>query len=113
MDHSLPNREYLLNDIVAGAPFPIGVYIGSELKIEVANPAIIASWGKGNDVIGKLYTEILPELENQHIFEQLRSVLKTGIPFQAKNQIVKINRDGELKPYYFNYNFMPLYDSDG
>lgn len=91
----------------------MGVYTGYELKIELANQSMLNTWGKGNDVIGKTYTEILPELQNQEIFDQARAVLNTGIPFHAKNQRVDIVIDGTLKPHYFNYSFTPLYDSEG
>ncbi|WP_291150001.1 hypothetical protein [Flavobacterium sp. UBA7680] len=49
----------LLKDIVNHAPLPIGVYIGSQLKIELANLAMVKTWGKGGQVIGKVYLEVL------------------------------------------------------
>jgi PAS domain S-box-containing protein len=109
----IAESEQRFRNVVESAPFPIGVYTGEELKIQLANQVMLDTWGKGNEVIGKLYTEILPELENSEIFGQLRSVLKTGIPFHAKNTRVDIVIDGILKPFYFNYSFTPLYDSTG
>jgi len=105
--------EQNIRALVESAPFPIGVYAGEELKITLANQSIIDAWGKGNDVIGKLYTEVLPELKNQNIYEQIREVLHTGVPFHAKNQRVDIEKNGELKSYYFNYSFTPVRDASG
>ncbi len=105
--------EHSTRTLVESAPFPIGVYEGDEMRISLANQSIMDIWGKGNEVVGKLYTEILPELINQKIFEQIRGVLKTGIPYHAKNQRVDIVKDGVLNTYYFNYSFTPLFDSSG
>ena len=106
-------ENHRLREVIDTAPFPIGVYTGYELKIELANAKMIATWGKGEDVIGSSYTEILPELQQQDIFEQLRAVLSSGIPFHAKNQRVDIQIDGVLKKHFFNYSFTPLFDSAG
>ncbi|MBS7233855.1 PAS domain S-box protein [Flavobacterium psychroterrae] len=103
----------LLKSIVETAPFPIAVYVSDELKIQIANPAMITTWGKGEDVIGKSYKDILPELENQQIFDQVLSVLKTGLAFHAKNARVDLVISDVLLTHYFNYSFTPLYDSDG
>ena len=64
-------------------------------------------------MIGKRYADILPELENQEIFNQLDSVFTTGFAFHAKNQRVDIVIERELKTFYFNYSFTPLYDAAG
>lgn len=102
-----------LKSLVDSAPFPIGVYVGREMKIELANQSIIEIYGKGQDVIGKNYTDILPELDNQQIFEQLDRVFMTGEPFHAYHQQVDIEHSGSLKTFYFNYSFTPLFDRLG
>lgn len=110
---AITDSEQRLRSVVENAPFPIGVYIGTELRIALANQAIINVWGKGNEVAGKLYREILPEFGNQEIFQQLDHVLSTGIPFHAKNQRVDIEVNGKLETFYFNYSFTPLHDASG
>lgn len=106
-------NEHRFRDVVESAPFPIGVYVGEEMRIQLANQTMLDTWGKGNDVIGKLYTEILPELEHSEIFTQVRGVLHTGVPFHAKNTRVDLLIDGQLQPFFFNYSFTPLYNSEG
>jgi PAS domain S-box-containing protein len=105
--------EQQVRSFIESAPFPIGIYIGKEMRIQFANQTILDIWGKGNDVIGKLYSQILPELGNQKIFDQLDSVYTTGVPFHAKNQRVDLIVNGINQPYYFNYSFTPLCDSNG
>lgn len=106
-------NEQNIRALVESAPFPIGVYTGHELRITLANQSIMDAWGKGNNVIGKLYTDILPEFENQQIFKQIENVIATGEPFHAKNQQVEIVIDKQLKTFYYNYSFTPLFDCSG
>lgn len=106
-------REQEVTAIIDSAPFPIAVYLGSEMLIARVNQALIDVWGKGPDVIGKTYAEVLPELEGKQIYEQLDSVYQTGVPVHVRNQRVDLVMDGELKEFYFNYSFTPLFDPDG
>ena len=107
------SSAYLLHQIVTSAPFPIGVYVGREMRITQANQAIIDVWGKGSDVVGKTYSEVLPELEEQSIYEQLDKVFTTGKAFHIRNQRVDLVIHGKLTTFYFNYSFTPLYDEQG
>jgi PAS domain S-box-containing protein len=101
------------NSLVESAPFPIGVFIGKEMRVELANQAILDAWGKGNEVIGKLFTAVLPEFENQDIFKHIAKVYSSGKAFHARNQRVDIEHEGKLTPYYFNYSLTPLFDEMG
>jgi PAS domain S-box-containing protein len=99
--------------VIESAPYPIGVYIGREMRIQFANQAVVDAWGKGPDVIGKLFSEVLPEFDNQLIFNQLDQVYTSGVPFHARNQRVDLFIDGQMRPYYYNYSFTPLLDARG
>ncbi|KAF2333713.1 PAS domain S-box protein [Flavobacterium daemonense] len=105
--------EQKIRQLVENAPFPIGVYVGKEKRIELANQSIMDVWGKGNDVVGKLYTEILPELDNQLVFDQISHVYETGESFHSKNTRIDITINGILETFYFDYSFTPLYDING
>ncbi|MFB3387989.1 PAS domain S-box protein [Flavobacterium sp. LAR06] len=105
--------EQKVRQLVENAPFPIGVYVGKEKRIELANQSIMDVWGKGNDVVGKLYTEILPELDNQLVFDQISHVFETGESFHSKNTRIDLTINGVLETFYFDYSFTPLYDING
>jgi len=109
----LEESENKIRSLVESAPFPIGVYEGIEMRITMLNQAMINVWGKGDDVIGKTYMEVLPELETQKIYSQLEQVFKTGKPFHARNQRVDLVVKGQLEIFFFNYSFTPLYDGFG
>lgn len=103
----------LLKNIVDNTPLPIAVLIGPELKIELANLAMFSIWGKGNEVIGSNYFDVLPEIHRHEIISQALNVLKTGIPFYAQDKLIDLMVDGNMKQHYFNYSFTPLYNQDG
>ncbi|SKB41588.1 ATP-binding protein [Daejeonella lutea] len=109
----LSESEGRARSIVEAAPFPIGVYIGREMRIMFVNKSITDVWGKGPDVVGKLYREVLPELEEQGVYPQLDAVFTTGIPFEARSQRIDLVVNGEPKIFYFNYNFTPLINDAG
>jgi PAS domain S-box-containing protein len=113
-EQALQQSEQQVRSLVASAPFPIGVYIGREMRIQLTNQAILDAWGKtSEEVIGKRYAEVLPELEEQRIYEQLDSVFTTGLPYHAKNRRVDLMIEGRLQTFYFNYSFTPLFDANG
>ncbi|HEX2533437.1 MAG TPA: PAS domain-containing protein, partial [Chitinophagaceae bacterium] len=105
--------EQQVRAMVESAPFPIGVFVGRDMRITLANQSLMNAWGKGGDVIGKRYAEVLPELEGSGIYEQLDKVFTTGRPYRARNQRVELQVEGELRPFFFNYDFTPLFDTEG
>lgn len=109
----IEESEHKVRALVENAPFAIAVYTGEEMIVELANESIIDIWGKGKDVIGKPFTEVLPELTNQLVFEQIKNVYKTGKYFHTENTPLDLMIDGKLGTYYFNYGFTPLYDLKG
>ncbi|GAA5029181.1 hypothetical protein GCM10011506_17270 [Marivirga lumbricoides] len=110
---NLVKSEQRLASIVENAPFPIGVYVGREMRIVLANKSIMDVWSRGYDIVGKTYFEVLPELENQQVYQKLLKVYDSGEPFHAKNQKIFLNVNCELKEHYFNYSFTPLFDAAG
>lgn len=109
----LEKSEGRLRSLVESAPFPIGVYVGPEMRIELVNQSITDVWGKGREVVGKRYADVLPELAGSGIYEQLDLVYQSGKPYHAQNQRVDLSIDGVLQIFYFKYSFTPLFDSDG
>lgn len=106
--------ESEIRSLIEGSPFPLGVYVGREMRIRFLNKAIMDVWGKGDTgLIGKTYFEVLPELESQDVYEQLDRVFTTGEPFHARNQRIDLIVDGVMTTSYFNYSFTPLYDPQG
>lgn len=102
----------LLQDIADNTLLPTAVYTGDNLMIVFANQAMTETWGKGKQVLGRTFSEVLPDSKKEYLSNQALSVLKTGIPIQARDEKVEVSRNGVIVSYYFNYSFIPLYDPD-
>ena len=109
----LEESEQKVRALVESAPFPIAVYTGKEMLVELANKSIMDIWGKGDDVVGRLFTNVLPELGGQEVFEQIAMVFNTGESFHTRNQRLDLVVNGKIRPYWFNYSFTPLFDASG
>jgi PAS domain S-box-containing protein len=105
--------EQKVRELVENAPFPIALYAGKDMIVELANDSIIKIWGKGNDVIGKSFRDVVPELDNQLVFEQISEVLNSGKSFHTQNTPLDLTVNGKLGTYYFNYSLTPIYDING
>jgi len=99
--------------LVESAPFPIGMHVGPEFHIQLANQAMVDGWGKGPDVIGKRFDEVLPEFESQNVIEQMRQVWTTGKALRLRNQRLEMVINGTPQIFYYNYGFTPLHDAEG
>ena len=111
--YKVEQSEQKIRELVENAPFPIALYIGKDMMVELANDSIIKIWGKGNDVIGKSFKDVVPELDNQLVFEQINEVLTTGKSFHTQNTPLDLEVDGIVGTYYFNYSLTPIYDVNG
>ena len=93
--------------------FSFGVLKGNDLIIAFANNAIKNVWGKGNDIEGKPFLEILPELIGTDFPDLIRTVMLTGVPFYGYDMLAKLFIKGQLEDCYFNFVYQPYYEVDG
>ncbi len=103
----------ILRTLIQEIPDPIGLYVGREMRIRVANKAIHKTWGKTETVVGKTFREALPELDNQSFYTLLDDVYTSGITYEAKQQRIDLLIDGEFKIHYFDFTYKPLKHADG
>jgi two-component system, sensor histidine kinase len=104
----LEESEQQLRSIIESSPYPIGVYVGKDMRTLYANQALKDALGKGNHIIGKPYKELMWEFESQDVLGQIGQVFTSGIPLHIKNQQFEVNIEGNVKTYYYNYSFIPL-----
>jgi PAS domain S-box-containing protein len=109
----LEKTEQRFRNLVNGAPIPIAVYTGREMVIQLANQAVLDTWGKDASVIGKTFRQALPELEGQPFFKLLDEVYTTGKTYQATEDKVDLFINGKMQTFYFNFTYKALHDSQG
>ena len=89
--------------LIAESPTAIAILKGEDMVVAIANEAIIESWGKGSDIIGKPLASILPEAKEQGFIELFQNVYKTGQPFYGHETSVQLNRNGKEEFVYYNF----------
>lgn len=112
-DLSFRLNENIFQTLVEESPTAVGLYIGPNFIIKVANKAILNIFGKGDDIFDKPYFEVLPELRTQEIFTIVNNVYTTGVAYEATEGRVDLVIDGKLSTFYFNFSFKPLKDAEG
>ena len=109
-DHILP--EQLLS-ILFKSPNATAVYTGEDIKIISANEAMLNFWGKDRKVVGKNFTEALPELSGQPFFDILQQVWRSGETYLAKDYPAVIEIDGVFNHYYFDFEYKAILGENG
>ncbi|WP_443946358.1 PAS domain-containing protein [Pedobacter sp. AW1-32] len=109
----IEESEELFRQMIQGAPIAIGILRGPELKIEQANDELLRVWGKTTSVLGMPLLEALPEIVGQSFPGILHQVYETGIAHYDSEALAKLEHQGLLSDYYFNFVYDPLRDKNG
>ena len=103
-----------LENLFMQAPISITIMRGDPLRFELVNNSTLELWGKAREeVIGKSWFDVFPELKEQGYGDQLKRVIETNLPLLANEQPVVINRKSGPVLGYYNYILQPLVDEVG
>ena len=103
-------KRYAL--MLTESPFAFAIFKGKNMIVSFANNTIKAFWGKGNDVEGRPFLDVLPEIIDQGFPELLDNVFTTGVPYYGNEILVKLLRGGKMEDTYFNYVYQPYLEAD-
>lgn len=107
------SREYI-RTIIEQAPVGIAMLKGSDLIIEIANPAILKIWGrKESDVVGYPHESVRPELKGQPVNAWLKEVYQSGKPRINNEFLVKLLHKDGLRDAIVNSIYQPILSDDG
>lgn len=81
--------------------------------IEIANDAILKSWGKDKRIIGKSIFSVMPEIVAQGFDKHLLNVYKTGVPYHSYETPVTLNRHGKKELIYYSFVYQPQRNVNG
>ncbi|WP_375419539.1 ATP-binding protein [uncultured Hymenobacter sp.] len=104
-------RQRLLA-LIEQAPALVAVLTGPAHVIELANVGFRQTLGH-RPVANKTWRDALPELSQQHLFEALDDVYRTGETYFAYERMVRIDRtnSGRLDPFHFNFIYQATRDA--
>jgi PAS domain S-box-containing protein len=106
-------NEERFRSLIEEAPIATCLFVGREMKIEVANDTMIGYWGKDKSVFGKPLLEALPEMHGQEFPDILDHVFMTGETYNATNFMAELEVNGVLSPYYFDFTYKALRNAAG
>ncbi len=110
----LEDETVKLEAIFDASPTNMILLRGPTLIFEKVNPSYRELVG-GRDVTGKALLDALPEVEMQPFFDSMKVVFETGIPYNAKEELVRVIRapGGNPQDTYFDYKYSRVNDSQG
>jgi len=105
--NSLRKSQQQFHDLFYTASAQMAIFEGPEHVIEMANESFIKTIGKGDDILGKPISEVVPEAVEQGIVDLLDSVYHTGVAFHAVELPVELVRNGVREIRYFDVTYQP------
>jgi PAS domain S-box-containing protein len=111
----LSESEQQKQQIINMLPASVVVIRGQDLIVELINQSNLDYWNKtAEEVIGRPFLEILPDLADQPFAGQLRKVMATGEIIDVKESPVLFeNEDGTTRETFVDYTYQPLMDING
>jgi PAS domain S-box-containing protein len=94
------------------APVIIGLVMGEDNIIELANEGLLEVWARGPEVVGKPLLQALPEIAAQGFGDLLEEVRRTGEPFYANEFPITLTRHGKDEVLFFDFVYKPFYDNE-
>ncbi|RYE30494.1 MAG: PAS domain S-box protein, partial [Sphingobacteriaceae bacterium] len=108
----LAASESKFRSLIKQAPVAINVFKTQELIIESANTKMLEIWGKTEEINGKPFTEVMPEMENQPFPDILRNVMVSGNPYYGTESKATIITNGVTQHRYFDFIYQPIIDEN-
>jgi PAS domain S-box-containing protein len=107
------SKEYV-RAIIEQAPVGIAMLKGPDHLIEIANPAILKTWGRTEpEVINQPHEDVRPELRGQPVNGWIREVYETGIPKINNEFVVKLHHKDGLREAIVNSIYQPIFSGNG
>jgi two-component system sensor histidine kinase VicK len=105
------NMQQIINIL----PASVVVIRGHDLIVEMINNSNLDYWKKSKEeVLGRPFLEILPDLADQPFAGQLRKVMETGEVLDVKESPVLFTMsDGSIRETFVDYTYQPLSDIKG
>ncbi|QJW90072.1 PAS domain-containing protein [Spirosoma taeanense] len=110
---ALEASEARFRSLIEEASVATCLFIGRDMRIDVANEIMLGFWGKDRSVIGQPLQQAVPELVGQPFLQILDEVFTTGEPYEARAARAELKVNGVLGTYYFDFTYKPLRNAEG
>ncbi|WP_276484028.1 PAS domain-containing sensor histidine kinase [Paraflavitalea pollutisoli] len=105
--------EARFRTLIEEAPVATCLFVGRDMKVELANDVMLSYWGKDDSILGLPLSQGVPELVGQNFLDILDEVYTSGITFGEQGAPAQLLVNGKLDTYYFDYTYKPLRNIHG
>lgn len=109
----IEESEHRYQEMIFSSPSLIAILKGEEMIIDIANDAILETWGKGKNVVGKPLLTALPELVGHGFDDLFHNVYSSGKPHFAYEMPVYFLRNGQKELSYYTFTYQAQRDTEG
>ncbi|MBH8560390.1 PAS domain-containing protein [Hymenobacter negativus] len=96
------------------APVAICLFSGPGFVLDLVNPPMGEMLGRPLDqLVGRPFFAAVPEVAEQGLPALLEAVRRTGTPFVAQEQEIRLARHRPGETGFFNFTYQPLRDAQG
>lgn len=111
---ALERSERRLRRLILNAPIAIAILTGPDYIVEIINERALKLMGKTKEqMLNKPVLDSITELDPNSTKNLLDSVYYSGKPFSAYEFPVRLNRFGQIEKVFINFEYHPLYNSQG
>ena len=111
----LEDSEHKFRTIIDKSPVAKTILRGPEFRVELANKRMLNFFWRREweEVKGKPFLEIFPELETQVFPKLLNKVYSSGLAHSENNAVAYVDSGDGRKEYIFDFEYAPLMDAEG
>ncbi|WP_460979593.1 PAS domain-containing protein [Spirosoma knui] len=109
----IEQSEAKFRTLIEEAPVATCLFVGPQMRIDLANDTMINYFGKGPSIHGKPIREVLTEPKDQQAIDLLDQVFSSGQAFEAKSAPADLTINNVAGTYYFDFSLKPLLNADG
>ncbi|WP_041616609.1 PAS domain-containing protein [Spirosoma linguale] len=109
----LEASEAKFRTLIEQAPVATCLFVGPEMRIDLANESMITFFGQGPSIVGKPIREVLKRPVDTPAIQLLDNVFTTGKSFDAKEAPADLVINGVPGTYYFDISLKPLRNAAG
>ena len=109
----IEESEFRYHNMIHTSTSMILILEGEDLIVRVANDSMLATLGKGKNIIGKPLLSVIPEVIEQGLGDILHAVYQTGKAHYGYELPVYIVRNGKRELSYYTFVYQPQRDQNG
>ncbi|HLL96032.1 MAG TPA: PAS domain-containing protein, partial [Spirosoma sp.] len=105
--------EAKLRSLIGEAPVATALFVGPQMRIELANELMVSYFGRGPSILGKPIRDVLTAPSEAQAVQLLDEVFRTGNPYEAMGAPAELVINNVAGTYYFNISLKPLRNASG